>query len=99
MSTAERNVATSRGKHFLGLAVVVAVAMSLVIGGSALAASAPPFEPDPSSLGGLRFFSAAGTEITSGNIDDAPFAAYVQTSGGGRPGDTKATLFGYLPRS
>ena len=99
MSTAERNVATSRVRGFLGLGIVFAVAISLVIGSSALAATTPPFEPDPSSLGGLRFFNAAGIEITSGNIADAPFAAYVQTSGAGRVGDTKATLFGYLPRN
>ncbi len=71
----------------------------LVVVATAGAAATPPFEPDPSSLGGLRFFDAAGNEITSGNVSDAPFAAYVQASGAGRDGDTKATLYGYLPKS
>ncbi len=67
-------------------------------GGAALAA-APPWEPDPSSIGGLTFYDAAGNQITGGNINDAPFATYVQAGAAGRAGDTKATLFGYLPKN
>ena len=61
----------------------------------------PPYQPlgNPPAIGTLKFFNAAGTQITSGNINDAPFAAYVQSSVAGRAGDNKATLFAYLPKA
>ncbi len=64
-------------------------------------ATPPPYQPigNPPAIGTLKFFNAAGTQITSGNITDAPFATYVQSSVAGRPGDTKATLFAYLPKA
>jgi hypothetical protein len=55
--------------------------------------------PNPPAIGTLKFFNAAGEQITGGNINDAPFATYVQSSAPGREGDTKATLFGYLPKN
>ncbi len=68
---------------------------------TAVAPTPPPYEPlpNPPAIGRLKFFNAAGVQITGGNISDAPFAAYVQSSVAGRAGDTKATLYGYLPKS
>jgi hypothetical protein len=63
------------------------------------AAAAPPYEPDPHAVGTLAFFNAEGQQIFSGNINDKPFATWVQASHEGRQGDNKATLFGYLPKS
>jgi hypothetical protein len=64
---------------------------------SAQAASAPPWEPIGSSQGGLTFLNAAGHAITSGTLSSAPVAAYVVGDASLRGGDTKATLYGYLP--
>lgn len=58
----------------------------------ASAVTTPPWEPDVSGLGTLTLYNASGAVITSGNLADIPFAAYVRTSGPGRVGDTKATL-------
>jgi len=82
-------------------AAALAIVGGLLVagGGAASAATAPPWEPDPTSSGGLSFYNAAGVQITGGNITDAPFAAYVQASAPDRAGDTKATLFGYLPKN
>jgi hypothetical protein len=79
-------------------ASLVALVSLVSLAGTAHAA-APPFEPDPSSIGSLKFFDAAGNQISGGLITDAPFAAYVQATTAGRAGDTKATLFGYLPKN
>lgn len=85
------------------LALVTTIATiatgSLVMGfaGSASAAGNPPWEPDTSSVGGLAFYNAAGQQITGGNLTDQPLAAYVVGASTIRSGDTKATLFGYLP--
>ena len=67
--------------------------------GAASAAGNPPWEPDGSSVGGLTFYNSAGSQITGGNISDAPLAAFVQGSTAVRAGDTKATLYGYLPKT
>jgi Bacterial Ig-like domain (group 3) len=87
-------------KSLLAGTAVLAVAAGLLVGfsGTALAA-APPWEPDPGSIGGLTFYDAAGNQIAGGNINDAPFASYVLASHAGLAGDTKATLFGYLPKN
>src|SRR6478609_2205718 len=68
---------------------------------STVPATPPPYQPigNPPAIGTLKFFNAAGVQITGGNINDAPFATYVQSSVPGRVGDTKATLFGYLPKN
>ena len=68
---------------------------------STVPATPPPYQPipNPPAIGTLKFFNAAGVQITGGNINDAPFATYVQSSAPGRVGDTKATLFGYLPKN
>ena len=61
------------------------------------ATTPPPWEPDAGSVGGLVFYNAAGQVITGGSITDAPLAAYVEGTSTLRNGDTKATLYGYLP--
>jgi hypothetical protein len=80
-------------------AATVAIASAAVLssGGAAHAATTPPWEPDPSSVGALVFYDASGNVITGGNINDTPLAAYVQGATTIRTGDTKATLYGYLP--
>lgn len=90
-----RNIATS-----IAAVVAVVTASGLAAFGWTAAASAsgaPPWEPDPSSVGTLLFYNAAGQQITGGNLTDVPLAAYVQGTATIRAGDTKATLFGYLP--
>lgn len=59
----------------------------------------PPWEPDPDSVGALTFYNASGTAITSGSTTTSPLAAYVQGSNTIRSGDTRATLYGFLPVS
>jgi hypothetical protein len=94
-------------KRFLAPLAAVGVAAlttsTLLVGlsaaSSATAASAkPPWEPDHQSKGGLLFYNANGKKITSGSLTAAPFAAYVQGAVAVRKGDTKATLFAYLPK-
>jgi len=82
---------------------------ALVLGGAVLtmgvttapsvasASTVPPWEPDANSVGGLTFYNAAGDVITGGNTTDSPLAAYVEGTGTIRAGDTKASLYGYLP--
>jgi hypothetical protein len=84
----------------LGAVAVVTVAAGIIAGfaGSAFAAN-PPWEPDPNSVGGLVFYNAAGQQVTGGNVTDSPIAAYIQGTATIRSGDTKATLYGYLPKS
>jgi hypothetical protein len=77
---------------------VVACGVLLTIPGAASATSTtPPWEPDSNSVGGLLFFDGSGQQVTGGNITDTPLAAYVEGTSTVRTGDTKATLFGYLP--
>jgi Bacterial Ig-like domain (group 3) len=78
-------------------AAVLAGAALLSAGGAAHATNPPPWEPDPNSVGGLIFYNASGDVITGGNVTDDPIAAYVEGTKAIRSGDTKATLFGYLP--
>ncbi|HSY14348.1 MAG TPA: Ig-like domain-containing protein [Jatrophihabitantaceae bacterium] len=88
-----------------GAGLVVAAAFAL--GGSSASAegTAPPWvvngvDQDPDAVGGLSFFDANGTAITSGQINNAPFAAYVEGRVAPRvtnPTDTKATLYMYIP--
>ncbi len=80
------------------LGLLVTLAALLVATSAAAFAATPPYEPDPTNVvGGLTFYDAAGNVITTGNINDAPFAAYIQGGATVRAGDTKATLYGYLP--
>jgi hypothetical protein len=76
-----------------------AVASAVLVGipASSAASATPPYEPDHHSAGGLFFYNAKGKVITGGSLTGAPFAAYVKGTTGIRSGDTKATLYGYLP--
>jgi hypothetical protein len=69
------------------LAVGVLVALA-----PAATAATPPYEPDPQSFGTLTFYNASGTQITSGNINTAPMAAYVVGQHAGRVGDHSTLL-------
>ncbi len=85
------------------VAALLAFALAALLAGlaptSAHAAVTPPYEPDPNSTGALVFYNAAGAVVTGGSINDQPFATYVQAQAAGRSGDSKATLFGYLPKN
>ena len=76
---------------------VVVVTSNVLSATSSAAATAPPWEPDASSVGGLVFYDASGNIITGGNVTDSPIAAYVAGTTVIRGGDTKATLSGFLP--
>jgi hypothetical protein len=52
---------------------------------------------DPNSVGGLVFYDGGGNVKTGGLLTDSPVAAYVEGQAVVRAGDTKATLYGYLP--
>jgi len=89
-------------RSVLGLTALVVAASGLAgagPGSASATSTVPPYEPDPGSIGALTFYDASGSVVTGGSINDAPFAAYVQAGTPGRTGDTKATLFGYLPKS
>jgi hypothetical protein len=77
-----------------------AMASALLVGlpASSSASAKPPYEPDRHSAGGLFFYNAKGKAITGGSLTGAPFAAYVKGTNTIRKGDTKATLYGFLPR-
>lgn len=90
------------------LGLVASLATGAVLGTGAASASPrqaaprattppPPWEPDHSSVGGLVFYNSSGHVITDGSINASPIAAYVEGTNTIRAGDTKATLFGYLP--
>lgn len=65
---------------------------------AAQVAATPPWEPDKTDeVGGLVFYNAEGQVITGGSLTDSPVAAYVEGTNTIVAGDTKATLFGYLP--
>src|SRR5580692_7555760 len=89
----------SRRRAVTSLLALLAVTAIISATAGAAFASAPPYEPDPNSIGGLIFFNSAGQQITTGSISDAPFATYVQATTPGRASDDKATLYGYLPKN
>jgi hypothetical protein len=92
----------SRFKSVLAGAGTLAIAggMLLATGGSALAAQTPGYEPDVSAtLGGIDFFNAAGVQITSGNLSDAPIAAYAVAQNTPTTTTHVAALFGFTPNS
>jgi hypothetical protein len=66
---------------------------------SASAATNTPWEPvtNPPEVGSINFFDANGFQIIGGSLTAQPLAAYAQGTTTIRSGDTKATLFGYLP--
>ena len=87
----------TKGTVAVGVLALVSGIFTVGLAGTASAAGNPPWEPDPSSVGGLVFFNAAGQQVTGGNLTDSPIAAYVEGSSTVRSGDTVATLYGYLP--
>lgn len=73
------------------VSAVLAGGFLLGMAGTASAAAAPTFEPDPASKGSVSFYDATGHQITSGSITDSPLAAYYAASGGAlNAGDTLA---------
>ena len=86
-----------RSIALVATATVAAGSLVAGLGGVAHAGTAPPWEPDASSVGGLAFFNTAGQQITGGNLTDSPIAAYVEGASTVRAGDQKATLYGCLP--
>lgn len=83
-------------------AATLAVAAGATV--SALAAT-PPWQQsgnvnhDPNRVGTLAFYNAAGKQIFGGSLNESPIAAYVVGSKAIEAGDTKATLYAYLPQS
>lgn len=79
------------------LGIVAPGASAAVAPHAASPHTTPPWEPDADSVGGLVFYNASGDVITSGSTSSSPIAAYVVGTEVVRAGDTRATLFGYLP--
>lgn len=83
-------------------ATALAAAGALVIGGAGVAfAATPPYEPDTANqFGTFNFYDASGHIITGGNLTDDPNYKYaVASSDDPIAANTKATLYGYLPKS
>jgi hypothetical protein len=86
-----------RSIALVATATIAAGTLVAGLGGVAHAGTAPPWEPDANSVGGLAFFNSTGQQITGGNLTDSPIAAYVEGASTVRAGDQKATLYGYVP--
>jgi Bacterial Ig-like domain (group 3) len=90
-------------RSIASVAVVASFAGGALVMGFAGSASAsgpiPPWEPvaNPPEVGGLLFFNAAAQQISGGSLSAQPLAAYVEGTTTIQAGDTKATLYGYLP--
>jgi hypothetical protein len=88
------------------LATVAAGAVVTSFAEAAHAATTPPWENpsnttlfDSNDVGQLKFYNAAGQQITGGPVTNAPIAAYVQGTTILDPADTKATLLARTPVS
>lgn len=90
-----------RSLSAVAIAAAASGALVIGLGGTASATTNPPWEPigNPPEVGGLSFFDSNGLQLIGGSLTAQPLAAYVQGSATIRSGDTKATLFGYLPVS
>ncbi len=84
--------------------LVVAVGSLLLVtgglaaSGGAAQAAAPPYEPDPGSIGALTFYNAPARG--DGRQHQRRAVRDLRAGGAaGRAGDTKATVFGYLPKN
>jgi hypothetical protein len=103
MNSALLRTLTATAAAVLGTMLVASTA--LAVGASAASgaspatspATAPPWEPDPDSVGALIFYNSSGQVVTGGSTTESPVAAYVQGTKTLRSGDTKVSLFGYLP--
>ena len=73
--------------------VAVAASLPVLAGTSASAATTPPWEPDPNSVGTLTFYDVAGHVVTSG-ADLSQLADFAAASGAKQdPAVNRATLF------
>jgi hypothetical protein len=103
MNSALLRTLTATAAAVLGTMLVASTA--LAVGASAASgaspatspATAPPWEPDPDSVGALIFYNSSGQVVTGGSTTESPVAAYVEGTKTLRSGDTKVSLFGYLP--
>src|SRR6478672_4216112 len=90
----------------LATAAVAAACGGVLLAGADVASAQgtpPPWAPggvnqDPNAVGGLAFFDSSGNVVTSGSTLTAPFAKYTAGLVTPRAGDTKATLFFYVPQ-
>lgn len=81
-----------------GAATLATAAGIVLLGVTAASAAAPPWEPDSTNEAGtIAFFNSSGVQITSGQINSTPFAAYAVGSALPRSGDTSAKLEYALP--
>src|ERR671931_2959795 len=80
-------------------ALTLVAAGGVVLGMSATALAAPPYEPDPTDqIGQILFYDASGNLVTSGNVNDSPnFKFAVATTDDPQSANTTATLYGYTP--
>lgn len=88
-----RRTTTLAGAAVVGLVVA---AMPLLAAGSASAATNPPWEPDPNSIGSITLYNTAGAVVTGGS-DLSHLADYALASSAGDAGATKATLIFAAP--
>jgi hypothetical protein len=95
----ERIVITERTRYPVRIKRSVAIGAALatvalavpLLAMSASAATMPPWEPDPSALGSITFYNAAGQAVTGGT-DDSFLADYAQASTTDPTGGTRAFL-------
>jgi hypothetical protein len=86
-----------------GVTALAVAGGALLVSAGAASAAAPTFEPSQGEVGTLSFYDASGNQITSGNLDAAPFATYYVGSGGATPtstapANTKATVYFRIPQ-
>lgn len=74
------------------VATTALTAVGLLVTAQTANATQPPYEPDPHSVGTITFYNNAGAQITSGSINDKPFAKYLVGSGVPKAGDTAAVM-------
>jgi hypothetical protein len=90
------------GSLAVGLCTVIVAIGAFAVGHSgavspAAATATPPYGADPAAtLGGIDFFNAAGTLITTGSTTTAPFAAYAIAQNAPASG-VKAAYYAYTP--
>jgi hypothetical protein len=81
-----------------GAATLVTAAGIVLAGGVvARAATTPPYEPDPQSVGTVTLFNSSGSVISSGSINTSPIAAYAVGSAVITAGDNTANLIAAQP--
>ncbi len=79
-------------------ALAIGALLAFASPASAVGTAPPWVGTDTNELGGIEFFNSGGTQITGGSLlDGPPFAAYAVGTTVISAGNTKATLYGYLP--